>query len=112
MLKWLIDKRIRSYVYLKKPVNNLEIGYIKNIQINYNKSKKITENEDVDNDDNYIIVKNIFGKDITIPYRTLEIISFDYDNTALIQKKTETSFSSKMGYKIAKKFKPEKVIIL
>lgn len=109
LFKWLIDKQIRSYVYLKKPVNNLEIGYIKNIKINYKKSKKITENEDVDNDNNYIIVNNIFGKDITIPYKTLEIISFDY-KTAMIQKKTETSFSSKMGYKIVKKFKPKKFL--
>ncbi|MHA1488923.1 MAG: M48 family metalloprotease [Promethearchaeota archaeon] len=110
LFNWLINNEIYSYIYLKKPVNNLEIGYITDIRINHKKFKKSDENEE-ESANYYIIVKNIFGKDIKIPYKTLEIISFDY-KTAMIQKKTETSFSSKMGYKIVKKFRPEKILYL
>ncbi|GAH71438.1 unnamed protein product, partial [marine sediment metagenome] len=28
VINWLIEKQLRTFVYLKKPVNNLEIGYI------------------------------------------------------------------------------------
>ncbi|GAH94889.1 unnamed protein product, partial [marine sediment metagenome] len=39
----------------------------------------------------------IFGEDIKIPYNSLEVLLFEY-NTAIIQKKSETSIFSKLGY--------------
>lgn len=59
---------------------------------------------------NYLILKNIFGREVAISYKTVASISFEY-NSAMIQIKTATSLSSRLGYKILKKFKPEKIII-
>ncbi|MHA1146932.1 MAG: M48 family metalloprotease [Promethearchaeota archaeon] len=106
LIRWLISNDIRCFIYLKKPVNNLEVGYIEDVRHDF-----LEENEKYDKnntDANYIIIRNIFGNRISIPYKTLEIISFEYP-TALIQKKSETSFASKLGYKLVKKLKPESV---
>ncbi|MHA1758057.1 MAG: hypothetical protein ACTSVV_14890, partial [Promethearchaeota archaeon] len=106
LINWLIQNRIRAFIYLKKPVNNLEIGYLEKLELNNNKNN-IESNQMI----NYIIIKNIFGKNVKIPYNSLEIISFEY-KTAMIQKKSETSFASKIGYRLIRKFKPQKVIFL
>ncbi|MFX0080238.1 MAG: M48 family metalloprotease [Candidatus Hodarchaeota archaeon] len=106
VIKWLINKDILSYIYLKKPVNNVEIGFIKKINLNTQNFVNHTENIDKDT----LLVKNIFGKEIKIPYNKIELIIFDY-TSAMIQIKSETSFSSRLGYKILKKFKPERIII-
>ena len=55
-------------------------------------------------------IPNIFGKEIKIPYEKIELIEFEY-KTGLIQLKSETSLSSRLGFRILKKFKPDRIII-
>ena len=98
LINWIVNNQLRVYIYLKKPVNNLEVGYIQKINFNLNET----------NNDNILIVQNIFGEDTKIPYKLLELITFKYD-TAMIQKKSETSLFSKLGYRILKKFKPKSI---
>ncbi|MFX1499964.1 MAG: M56 family metallopeptidase [Promethearchaeota archaeon] len=109
IIKWLINKGLISYIYLKKPVNNLEIGFIQDINLsinNYDKHSKKNEGKE----NGTIFLKNVFGKEITIPYNKIELILFEY-SSALIQIKSETSLFSRLGYKILKKFKPERIIM-
>ncbi|TFG24288.1 MAG: hypothetical protein EU529_04745 [Promethearchaeota archaeon] len=108
LFNWLLNNQIRVFIYLKKPVNNLEIGKILKLNVNFEGIEKELNHDDIKNND-FIIVKNIFGKEINIPYKLLELITFKWD-TAMIQKKSETSFFSRIGYKIMNKFKPEKVL--
>jgi len=110
IFKWLIEKQIRTYIYLKKPVNNLEIGYIQSIKLDVENFKKNSE-QGKSEVSNYVTIKNIFGKDQEIPYKSLEALSFEYI-TGYIQKKSETSMFSKLGYILLKKFKPEKIFYL
>jgi len=91
-------------------VNNLEIGYIQDVKINIEDLKK-KSNKGKNEKRNYLSMKNIFAEAIKIPYHSLEVLSFQY-NTALIQKKSETSIFSKLGYLIVRKFKPEKIFYL
>jgi len=109
LLKWLLKNQIRCFIYLKKPVNNIEIGVLKEIKV---KVKDVSPNLNLEEnkEDNNICIINIFGEEKKIPYKTLELISFEY-KTAMLQKKSETSFMSKLGYKISHKFKPQKVLI-
>ena len=107
ILKWLMEKEIRTSVYVKKPVNNSEIGYIKAYNVDLEKTKNKLTSDKI-NDQNFIKIKNIFGEEKIIPYNTLELLSFQYE-TAMLQKKSETSIFSKIGYKIIHKFKPQKV---
>ena len=109
IIRWLMDTHIRAYIYLKKPVNNLEIGYIQQVNVELkNLEKNSNKNEEYNED--IITIKNIFGKDKRILYKTIELISFEY-SSAMIQTKSSTSFSSRLGYRILKKFKPERIII-
>ncbi len=108
IMNWLLERSLLVYVYLKKPVNNLEIGYIQKIDVKTQKSKKDLSEEN--NNRNVILLKNIFGKDILIPYKEIEIILFDF-SSAIFQLKSETSLTSRLGFKILKKFKPERIII-
>jgi len=105
LIKWLIRNHIRVYIYLKKPVNNLETGYIQKVNYNLNNLETNISNG------NYLIVENIFQKEIKIPYKLLELISFQY-NSAVIKKKSEISMFSKLGYKILKKVKPKSIFYL
>ncbi|MHA2127257.1 MAG: hypothetical protein ACXACO_20060, partial [Promethearchaeota archaeon] len=109
MLNWLKKNRVLIYIYLKKPVNNFEMGYLLNLEVNVenvkNKLKK-QEKEDLD----FLTIQNIFGKEVLIPFKTLESVSFDF-NSAMIQTKSATSLFSRLGYRILKKFKPDKIII-
>ncbi|HUW90068.1 MAG TPA: M48 family metallopeptidase [Candidatus Nanopelagicaceae bacterium] len=107
---WLIEKQLRTYIYLKKPVNNLEIGYIQDIKLDIEHFKKKPD-QGKSEVSNYITIKNIFGKDIKIPYKSLEALSFEHI-TGNVQKKSETSIFSKLGYIILKKVKPEKIFYL
>jgi len=110
VINWLIEKQLRTFIYLKKPVNNLEIGYIQDVKIHLEDLKK-KSNKGKNEKKNYLSLKNIFGEAIKIPYNSLEGLSFKY-NTALIQKKSETSIFSKIGYVIVRKFKPENIFYL
>ena len=114
VINWLIEKQLRTFIYLKKPVNNIEIGYIQDVKINFKlkiEDLKKKSNEGKNKKNNYLSMKNIFGEIINIPYNSLEGLSFKY-NTALIQKKSETSIFSKIGYIIVRKFKPENIFYL
>ena len=106
IIKWLNREQLQSFIYLKKPVNNLEIGYIQNININMDKTKKKTTKNKKD----IITINNIFGKQKNIPFKELELINFEY-NSVLIQLKSATSLTSRLGYKILKRFKPERIIM-
>ncbi|MFX1436061.1 MAG: M48 family metalloprotease, partial [Promethearchaeota archaeon] len=109
VLHWLSKKKPLTYIFLKKPVNNLEMGYIQEINIDSQKSKKKIQTSKNHNRETIKIV-NIFGKDIEILYKEIETLSFEYDS-ALIQPKSTTSFTSRIAYKILKRFKPERIII-
>ena len=110
VINWLIKNRILTNLFLKKPVNNYEKGYIQSIEIEIGDGKKESKEENRKNN-NSLQIKNIFGKEIRIPYGTIESISFEYDS-AMIQLKSLTSLSSRLGYKILKKFKPDKIIMI
>ena len=110
IIKWLINNQVFSYIYLKKPVNNIEIGYIQELNTAISDIKENSLKSKSDNDDN-LIIENIFGKVINISYNSIELISFDYD-TGMIQKKSETSWSSKLGYRVLKKFKPRSILLV
>ncbi|MCK4779908.1 MAG: hypothetical protein KAT57_06970, partial [Candidatus Lokiarchaeota archaeon] len=109
ILNWLLKKNLQSFIYLKKPVNNLEIGYIQGIKV-FSQSFKNSPLYEMNKEGDRITIKNIFGNEIQIPYNKLELINFEY-NSAMIQKKSSTSFSSRLGYKILKKFKPDRIIM-
>ena len=109
IIKWLIKQGIRSYLYLKKPVNNLEIGYIQKVE--KEKIETAKDNYSKHDRDFLIHITNIFEEEKTIPYDQLEAITFTFE-TALIQKKAETSIISKFGYQIVNKLKPDKYIIV
>ena len=109
IIKWLNREQLQSFIYLKKPVNNLEIGYIQNININLDNIKKKV-NKDNKNKSDVLTINNIFGKQKNISFKELELISFEY-NGVLIQLKSATSLTSRLGYKILKKFKPERIIM-
>jgi Zn-dependent protease with chaperone function len=104
IINWLIEKESRVYLFLKKPVNNIEIGYITSIET-------IATDKPENNEVNTIQIRNIFSQIMSIPYKSIEVISFQYE-TALIQKKHNTSLFSKLGYKIQKRIKPQQIIYL
>ena len=107
VIRWLIQNHVLTHIYLKKPVNNLEIGFIKRIIFKSSDLKTQTKEEKEKNTINLI---NIFGNEIKIPYYKIDLIAFEY-NSVMIQIKSATSISSRLGYKILKKFKPERIII-
>ena len=108
MINWIIKNQIQVMLSLKKPVNNIIFGNIQEIKINKEKTKWAQKNNE--NKEN-LIVKTIFGKEEIIPYKQLESINFNH-MTALIQKKSDTSLFSKLGYKILQKFKPSEIVMV
>jgi Zn-dependent protease with chaperone function len=107
LLDWLLNNELRTFIYLKKPVNNLEVGKILQLNVGHEKIKKSTPSKE----DEFILIRNIFGDEVTIPYKKLELITFEVPS-AMIQKKSETSLFSRFGYKILHKIKPEKVVMI
>jgi len=111
ILNWLLNNNIRTYFYLKKPVNNIEIGYIQEITHNSGKEGEISKNTKSSiKNHSYIQIKTIFGNKKKIKLNKIEFISFEY-NTGTVQLKSETSLFSKIGYYILKKVKPQKIFI-
>ncbi|HDZ18103.1 hypothetical protein LCGC14_0689110 [marine sediment metagenome] len=108
VMKWLIANKILTQIYLKKPVNNFEMGYIHSIDIE-NSVKKKSKNEE-ERHISLLKLGNIFGKETSIPFQTIESIGFELESV-IIQKKSATSLTSRLGYKILKKLKPNKIII-
>lgn len=109
IMEWLIRNKAQAYIFLKKPVNNVEIGYIQKLSIRTEYQKEISNNVE-SNDKDAIHINNIFNKEVRIPYKSLELINFEYDS-AMIQTKSSTSFTSRLGYKIMKKIKPQRIIM-
>jgi Zn-dependent protease with chaperone function len=111
VIHWLKRNHILINLYLKKPVNNLETGYIQNLELHSKKPEnKFTSEKREKKEEISLTLINIFGKNLTVPYNKIESISFEY-SSAMIQKKSATSLSSRLGYKILKKIKPEQIII-
>ena len=110
ILKWLKRNERRTLISLKKPVNNVEIGYLLDMNLGdvNDESKQIKKEND---NDDFILIKNIFKKEVKIPYKTIDYLSFEC-NTGSISKKSETSLINKFGYKIMKKLKPDKIFYL
>jgi len=102
ILEWLKDKQIRTSIFLKKPVNNEEVGYIQKNIVNFRNQDEIEKSK--------VIIKNIFGEEIEIPYKKIELVLFNYDSIVILHK-NKTSIFSKLGYKILKKFAPQKIFI-
>jgi Zn-dependent protease with chaperone function len=107
LIEWLSKKQLIVYIYLKKPVNNIEIGYVQRISVASDKNKKFKINNI-----NKISVffQNVFGREIEIPYEEIELIHFEF-KTGVIQLKSETSSTSRLGFRLLKKFKPERIIL-
>ena len=110
LIEWLIRNGKQVHVWLKKPVNNLEVGRIIIGKINKGNLEHKSASAEKSNE-NYIIMENIFGKEQKITYKTIELISFEHE-TVVIQKKSETTLFNRLGYKIFKKLKPESVLYL
>ncbi|MFX1573990.1 MAG: M48 family metalloprotease [Promethearchaeota archaeon] len=107
VIQWLIQNQVLTHIYLKKPVNNVELGFVKTVILKSSDTKtKPNEKKEI----NTIIVINIFGNEIKISYDIIDLIAFEY-NSVMIQIKSATSITSRLGYKILKKFKPERIII-
>ena len=106
LIHWLIKSKIRTVLALKKPVNNIEIGYIEEINLKID-AKNIHNLEA----DDFLVIRNIFKEKIKIPYKQLDHLSFQY-KTALLIPKSEVSFISKIGYRFVKRIKPESIFYL
>ncbi|MFX1382924.1 MAG: M48 family metalloprotease [Promethearchaeota archaeon] len=109
IIKWLLERNLRCVIWLKKPVNNYEIGNIHDISVKTEKSELLEKNNEIIEVES-LTLKNIFGKIINIPYKIIEQLSFEYDGV-IIQKKSQTSYFSKLSYKLIKKFRPETIIV-
>ena len=109
VFEWLKDHQILTYIYLKNPVNNVEIGHIQDITLDDKETGKESEIKKKKHI-GFLYLKNIFGLEIKVPYDKLESISFRC-SSAMIQIKSATSLLSRLGYKFLKKFKPERIII-
>ena len=110
IVNWLLNNQVLSTIYLKKPVNNIEFGYIQALNVEVQNSEKGTIFNELNNKES-IRMKNIFGQEKILSFDSLEHISFEF-NTVTILKKTDTSFFSKLGYQILKKFDPKKIFYL
>jgi len=102
VLEWLKEKQIRTSIFLKKPVNNEEIGYIKDINASFDSQMEYEKS--------FVKIKNIFGEEIQIPFKKIELVLFDYD-TVVILRKDKTSIFTKLGYKVLKRVSPQKIFI-
>ncbi len=108
ILNWMIKAQIRATIFLKKPVNNIELGYIKKIE--FEDKEEIDHNSKlIDNAEFILVLENIFGQIIQLPSKKVEAISFKED-TAFIQKKSDTSIFSKIGYLVLRKVRPKEII--
>ena len=106
LINWLKKSKIRTVFSLKKPVNNVEIGYVD--LLNLKVDEKTIQNSE---DDNFLVIKNIFKENKKIPYKELDHLSFQY-KTAILIPKSEVSFITKIGYKFVKKIKPASIFYL
>ncbi|MHA1762922.1 MAG: M48 family metalloprotease [Promethearchaeota archaeon] len=107
ILKWACREKIKISFFLKKPVNNIEKGYLNKVEIQpYDDNLERVVKMDYSRFN--ILVDNMFGNKIILSSELIESISFDHD-TALLQKKSETSIFSKMAYKILKNLKPQEI---
>ncbi|MBD3198324.1 MAG: M48 family metalloprotease [Candidatus Lokiarchaeota archaeon] len=108
LLNWLCNENIRTYFYLKKPVNNLEIGYLEQIKININNNSQNDKNS-AKYENNTLSIRNIFGESVKISLNDVEFISFKY-KTGIVRLKSEISLITSLSYKILNKFRPRRTI--
>ncbi|MHA1821483.1 MAG: M48 family metalloprotease [Promethearchaeota archaeon] len=118
LLEFLKNKKIRTTFYLKKPINNVEAGYITlynyhlkkdNVASNNGKADKeiddeiITENDEKttkEYEKGFIQIRNIYSKEIKIPITKIEMLIFAYNSITINDKR-----SSSIGEKILKKIR-------
>ncbi len=91
---YLKKNDIRVTIYLKKAVNNIESGYVKEVNIDPENQKNST-----------IVLNNIQKENITLSFLKIETIVFS-DDTVSIVDKNKMSIGDKMISKIASKRKP------
>jgi hypothetical protein len=126
IIEFLISNKIITTLFLKKPVNNEETGYLTKIIPNYtldeenkqtsdkgarnhsNSEKKII-NKDW-NLESAVELSNLHGKNMILQYKQIEFVSFEYDSLLFVDL-SEISFSTKMGYIISKKMDPSKFFL-
>ncbi len=117
LLSWLKANKIKTRFYLKKPVNNIEIGKI--IQINtqnrgspelepLKEPKMEIGGSGPHKKDCSLEIKNIFNETKILELSRLDFLNFEY-KTGLIRKKDESSFISKLFYRTYQYLKPEKI---
>jgi len=58
----------------------------------------------------FVKIQNIFGEEIQISFKKIELVLFDYD-TFVILRKDKTSIFTKLGYKVLKRVSPQKIFI-
>jgi Zn-dependent protease with chaperone function len=109
LLEWIKNHKIMAYFYLKKPVNNIEIGYLKNIAYYTVPFESKENNSEKDTEIIEITISTIFNKLKQFKLKELDFINFKYI-TGMIQKQSELSIFSKLFYKLVQKLRPEKVI--
>ncbi|MHA1729458.1 MAG: M48 family metalloprotease [Promethearchaeota archaeon] len=98
ILKYLLNKKLRTTVYLKKPVNDKESGYIQEINIDEKDRKK----------NSFMIFLNIYEETIKIPFNKMDVLLFSQNTISLIDKK-KISLGEKMIQKIIKWRKPHNI---
>ena len=109
LLEWIKNHHILAYFFLKKPVNNIEIGYIKTIEYNTDPSESKDHDSVIDKTEIIIAISTIFNKLKQLELNELDFINFKY-KTGMIQKQSELSIFSKVFYKLLQKLRPEKII--
>jgi Zn-dependent protease with chaperone function len=92
---FLIQNKIRTTIYLKKPINNQETGYLKELHL---------DQDDIKNDST-IKIENIQGEMKEFPVQKIEVILFSKETISLENKK-DMSLSEKIIQKIIKWRKP------
>ncbi len=127
VLEYLISNQIITSLFLKKPVNNEETGYIKKIirkhdtdenlkessdtQVKINSKNEKTNNINKDwNLDSALEFTNLYGITMILQYKQIEFISFDSDSLLFVDL-SEISLSTKLGYKLSKKLDPSKFFL-
>lgn len=109
LLEWLKNHHVKANFYLKKPVNNMEIGFIKNLVYNTAPSGGKGKNSEKDEPAIEITINTIFNQIKQLTLNQLDFINFKC-KTGMIQKKSELSIFSKGFYKLFQRLRPEMII--
>jgi Zn-dependent protease with chaperone function len=101
LLDYLINKKIRTTIYLKKAVNNQETGQI----LNYTIDKTDPKNKSI------LKIRNMQGKDVDFPFNKIEVLVFA-EKTISILEKQKMSVGEKLIQKWIKWRNPHQIFNL